>query len=201
MTGKTHLVVGTALASGLLLLNHNTSNSEIITTSIILSALGAILPDIDIEHSLMRKVFYGTILAIGIMIELIFYSNINPKSLINWNEVTVPIIIGACGFIGLLMYGYFSSHRTFTHTLLALILFSLSIYMICNNLAYTMYFAIGMLSHQLLDMLNKKSMYWLNPITKKDFALYSINSSGTTSTMMFVVGLLVTICFTNQLSI
>ena len=172
MTGKTHLVVGTALASGLLLLNHNTSNSEIITTSIVLSALGAILPDIDIEHSLMRKVFYGTILAIGIMIGLIFYSNINPKSLINWNEVTVPIIIGACGFIGLLMYGYFSSHRTFTHTLLALILFSLSIYMICNNLAYTMYFAIGMLSHQLLDMLNKKSMYWLNPITKKDFALY-----------------------------
>lgn len=201
MTGKTHLVVGTALASGLLLLNHNTSNSEIITTSIVLSALGAILPDIDIEHSLMRKVFYGTILAIGIMIGLIFYSNINPKSLINWNEVTVPIIIGACGFIGLLMYGYFSSHRTFTHTLLALILFSLSIYMICNNLAYTMYFAIGMLSHQLLDMLNKKSMYWLNPITKKDFALYSINSSETTSTMMFVVGLLVTICFTNQLSI
>lgn len=201
MTGKTHLVVGTALASGLLLLNHNTSNSEIITTSIVLSALGAILPDIDIEHSLMRKVFYGTILAIVMMLILIFYSNINPKSLINWNEVTVPIIIGACGFIGLLMYGYFSSHRTFTHTLLALILFSLSIYMICNNLAYTMYFAIGMLSHQLLDMLNKKSMYWLNQITKKDFALYSINSSGAISTMMFVAGLLVTICFTNQLSI
>lgn len=201
MTGKTHLVVGTALASGLLLLNHNTSNSEIITTSIVLSALGAILPDIDIEHSLMRKVFYGTILAIGMMIALIFYSNINPKSLINLDEVTIPIIIGACGFIGLLIYGYFSSHRTFTHTLLALILFSLSIYMICNNLAYTMYFAIGMLSHQLLDMLNKKSMYWLNPIINKDFALYSINSSGTISTMMFVVGLLVTICFTNQLSI
>lgn len=201
MTGKTHLVVGTALASGLLLLNHNTSNSEIITTSIVLSALGAILPDIDTEHSIMRKVFYGTISAIGFMIALIFYSNINPKSLINWDEVTVPIIIGVCGFIGLLIYGYFSSHRTFTHTLLALILFSLSIYMICNNLAYTMYFAIGMLSHQLLDMLNKERIYWLNPITKKDFALYSINSSRAISTMMFVAGLLVTICFTNQLSI
>lgn len=201
MTGKTHLVVGTALASGLLLLNHNTSNSEIITTSIVLSALGAILPDIDTEHSIMRKVFYGTISAIGFMIALIFYSNINPKSLINWDEVTVPIIIGVCGFIGLLIYGYFSSHRTFTHTLLALILFSLSIYMICNNLAYTMYFAIGMLSHQLLDMLNKERIYWLNPITKKDFALYSINSPRAISTMMFVAGLLVTICFTNQLSI
>lgn len=201
MTGKTHLVVGTALASGLLLLNHNTSNSDIITTSIVLSALGAILPDIDTGHSIMRKVFYGTIIAIGIMIALSFYSNINPKSLINWDEVTLPIIIGIFSFIGLLIYGYFSSHRTFTHTLLALILFSLSIYMICNNLAYTMYFAVGMLSHQLLDMLNKERIYWLNPITKKDFALYSINSSGAISTMMFIAGVVVTICFTNQLSI
>lgn len=201
MTGKTHLVVGTALASGLLLLNHNTSNSDIITTSIVLSALGAILPDIDTKHSIMRKMFYGTISAIGFMIALIFYSNINPKSLINWDEVTVPIIIGIFSFIGLLIYGFFSNHRTFTHTLLGLILFSLSIYIICNNLAYTMYFAIGMLSHQLLDMLNKERIYWLNPITKKDFALYSINSSGAISTMMFVAGLLVTICFTNQLFI
>lgn len=201
MTGKTHLVVVTALASGLLLLNHNTSNSDIITTSIVLSALGAILPDIDTKHSIMRKMFYGTISAIGFMIALIFYSNINPKSLINWDEVTVPIIIGIFSFIGLLIYGFFSNHRTFTHTLLGLILFSLSIYMICNNLAYTMYFAIGMLSHQLLDMLNKERIYWLNPITKKDFALYSINSSGAISTMMFVAGLLVTICFTNQLFI
>lgn len=201
MTGKTHLVVGTALASGLLLLNHNTSNSDIITTSIVLSALGAILPDIDTGHSIMRKVFYGTIIAIGIMIALCFYSNISLKSLINWDEVTLPIIIGIFSFIGLLIYGYFSSHRTFTHTLLALILFSLSIYMICNNLAYTMYFAVGMLSHQLLDMLNKQEIYWLNPITKKDFALYSINSSGAISTMMFIAGVVVTICFTNQLSI
>lgn len=201
MTGKTHLVVGTALASGLLLLNHNTSNSDIITTSIVLSALGAILPDIDTGHSIMRKVFYGTIIAIGIMIALSFYSNISLKSLINWDEVTLPIIIGIFSFIGLLIYGYFSSHRTFTHTLLALILFSLSIYMICNNLAYTMYFAVGMLSHQLLDMLNKQEIYWLNPITKKDFALYSINSSGAISTMMFIAGVVVTICFTNQLSI
>lgn len=201
MTGKTHLVVGTALASGLLLLNHNTSNSDIITTSIVLSALGAILPDIDIGHSIMRKVFYGTIIAIGIMIALSFYSNISLKNLINWDEVTLPIIIGIFSFIGLLIYGYFSSHRTFTHTLLALILFSLSIYMICNNLVYTMYFAVGMLSHQLLDMLNKERIYWLNPITKKDFALYSINSSGAISTMMFIAGVVVTICFTNQLSI
>lgn len=201
MTGKTHLVVGTALASGLLLLNHNTNNSDIITTSIVLSALGAILPDIDTGHSIMRKVFYGTIIAIGIMIALSFYSNISLKSLINWDEVTLPIIIGIFSFIGLLIYGYFSSHRTFTHTLLALILFSLSIYMICNNLAYTMYFAVGMLSHQLLDMLNKQEIYWLNPITKKDFALYSINSSGAISTMMFIAGVVVTICFTNQLSI
>ena len=142
-----------------------------------------------------------TIIAIGIMIALSFYSNISLKSLINWDEVTLPIIIGIFSFIGLLIYGYFSSHRTFTHTLLALILFSLSIYMICNNLAYTMYFAVGMLSHQLLDMLNKQEIYWLNPITKKDFALYSINSSGAISTMMFIAGVVVTICFTNQLSI
>lgn len=199
MTGKVHAVVGVTIASGILTLTKITDNTETMTTLIILSALGSILPDIDISRSLMRKLFYGCMITAIIICGLAITQGISLKGLINWNEVTIPIIIGFICFCGMTIYGFFTSHRTFAHTLLALILFSLSIFLMTSNIIYTLFFAIGMLSHQLLDMLNKERIYWLNPIIKKDFAIYLFNSSGVISTMLFIIGIISSMYFFNEL--
>lgn len=199
MTGKVHVAVGIATTSGILALTKITDNTDTMTTLIILSALGSIFPDIDIAHSIMRKIFYGCILTAIIICGLSITQGIPIKGLINWNEVTIPIIIGFISFCGMTVYGFFTAHRTFTHTLLALILFSLSIFLMTSNITYTLFFTIGMFSHQLLDMLNKEKIYWLNPIIKKDFATYSFNSSGVISTMLFITGIISSMYFFNEL--
>lgn len=74
---------------------------------------------------------------------------------------TVLIVIGVVVYIILLISGFISDHRTFTHSLIALLLFSLAIYFICPIIALT-YF-VGYFSHLLLDLLNKKKIPLLYP--------------------------------------
>lgn len=67
-------------------------------------------------------------------------------------------------FAILCLVGIFQEHREFTHSLIALVLFSLSVGLFCYPIIIP--FTIGFLSHLLLDILNKKPIRLLYPKEK-----------------------------------
>lgn len=72
--------------------------------------------------------------------------------------------IGAVAYLILWVIGYNSDHRKFTHSFLAMLLFSTAVYFLCPIILGT--YSIGYLSHLLLDLLNKKRVSLFYPIGK-----------------------------------
>ena len=100
----------------------------------------------------MRKV----ILPQGVKIMIPSFIN---QFIITLKDSSILSIIGGVGFVVLWFIGFFSDHRTFTHSLTALSLFSLAVWLIYPPLLFG--FVTAYLSHLLLDILNKKKMKFL----------------------------------------
>ena len=66
----------------------------------------------------------------------------------------VKTIVGLVAYIGLVIIGVHTSHRTFTHSILGCALFSVSVWLIAEPLGIA--FACGYLAHIIIDILNKK---------------------------------------------
>lgn len=66
----------------------------------------------------------------------------------------IKTIIGLVAFIGLVIIGVHTSHRTFTHSILGCALFSVSVWLIAAPLGIA--FVCGYLAHIIIDILNKK---------------------------------------------
>lgn len=81
------------------------------------------------------------------------------SELVNGNRILFKI--GLIAYFILLFVGFCSHHRTFTHSILALVLFSLAIALICPCLVKA--YIIGYIVHLLLDILNKKPFPLLFP--------------------------------------
>lgn len=158
MMGYTHVAVGSAISMGLTICSKNIS-SELCILSVTAGALGGALVDIEVkDHKKNPKVTdasrtrIAVIGAIAIMFinDLIFKLDILSDILLRKKEV----LIGLMSFIVLLIFGYKSEHRTFTHSLLFVLLATFGIYCFCPSMA--IYFFANSLSHLILDMLNYK---------------------------------------------
>ena len=88
--------------------------------------------------------------------------------------------VGALLFLIACIVGYNTPHRTFTHWLIGLICFTVPFIMM-TNITLGLWFGVGMLSHQTIDMLNKKKITWLYPLPI-DFARYICKASSGLST-------------------
>lgn len=84
-------------------------------------------------------------------------------------------MIGALLFLIVCIVGYNTPHRTFTHWLIGLVCFTIP-FILMTNITLGLWFGVGMLSHQVIDMLNKKKITWLFPLPI-DFARYICHSS------------------------
>lgn len=102
-----------------------------------------------------------------------------------------PLFVGIVAFLGLCFYGAHTPHRSFTHSILAGMLFTLSVWCFCEPLALS--FAIGFSSHLIIDFFNRKKVQYLWPIIKKPFGLNRYPSDGKFNDTLGAIGTLASI--------
>lgn len=180
MTRKTHIAVGIAAASGISLVFHPMQTNDIGTffLSLGIAGVSAILPDIDNSNKCKIKVFFKNLfifLSIIISAILIYGHLTQSLNLILSALLNSQKALAFLGFITVCFIGYISPHRTFTHWLIGAIAFTFPLYFVLGK-QLTYYFFIGFLSHQIVDMLNKRKIMWLFPF-KFDFSLYMCNAN------------------------
>ena len=197
MNAEVHTPVGIATAAGLSIIvpamRVDSVSTLVVCTGC--AALGSILPDIDangdsVAKKQFRKVISFVIVSLAI-ISLYYLKEGNFSKLVD--SMFTPnrgwfIIL----FLGLCLYGYHSDHRTFTHWLIGLLSFTITFTIMVNNLTYGLWFGAAFLSHQLIDCLNKRKIYWLYPL-KIDFARYICYASSKTSSVIGVIASLLVI--------
>lgn len=159
MMSKTHYAVG--LATSLAVIQPKTINECL--TAVIAGTIGGVLADNDIlDNDYQADALIGQLLAAGTTALAVIFDYLF-KLGICLTIVSRPIlsIIGGVGFVVLWFVGFFSDHRTFTHSLTALALYSLAVWLIYPPILLG--FAVAYFSHLFLDILNKKKVPILYP--------------------------------------
>lgn len=125
-------------------------------------ALGGVVADVDtVDNDYKADALIGQLLAVlivGICIGTDCFLHIGVIQYIIEHIIEHKIlsIAGGVFYIGLYVKGFLSDHRTFTYSLLAMLLFSIAIAMIYPGLAEG--FIFGYMSYIVLDLLNKKTV-------------------------------------------
>ena len=191
MMGKTHLTIG--IATSLIVMSPTNFKECII--AVVGGAIGGVAADIDIvDNDYTHDALIGQFLALGISgisLLLDYFLNLGICQYIMGRN-SVLIGIGVVAYMIFLIFGFISDHRAFTHSLIALLLFSLAIYFICPIIALA-YF-VGYFSHLLLDLLNKKRIPLLYP--KGKGICFKLCYAGKTANTVFMYsGLILSVVF------
>lgn len=187
MNANVHTSVGLATASGIALLVPTMNGSDKVTLTLGLgcAVVGALIPDIDANgDSKAKKEFKKVMSLLSIFgIATVGYALTTGRL----QELVSSFFhskqgVGALFFLIACIVGYNTPHRTFTHWLIGLICFTIPFIMM-TNITLGLWFGVGMLSHQVIDMLNKKKITWLYPLPI-DFARYICKASSRLSTII-----------------
>ena len=183
MRFKTHLVFGSAISLALT----NPNDPKVFLASLAGGLIGSSLPDIDSSKSesnqILDKVIIGCTLIITISILVYWFSGFNLYLFIKNQTNIMPYLTSFLFCLALCFLGSFSPHRSFMHSFLAIVLFSLSLYW-SLPLYFVLPFVIGMLSHIFLDLFNHKGITIFYPL-KKRFCLDLCDSVGLTDNIIF----------------
>ncbi len=191
MQGKTHLTVGCAAA---LLILRPDSWRELVWGAGA-AMIGSVISDIDAGSSSAHRDADKVTAFIVCLTAGIFIADVNLHLGIYselMTRISQPRLITLTGlFVMICALGKAGRHRTFMHSLCALVLLSTCLYLLSSSLA--LYFAIGFISHLLLDLLNRRkiSLFWPS---KRGVCLGLCRSSGWVNTVCFCFGL-VGLCF------
>jgi len=169
MMGKTHIAVG--LAASYAITQPKTMPEFVIAT--VGGCLGGVMADIDVKIDTSNKyavkasldALYGEILAIAISVGALAGDYLTGGNILQGIVENMPkFAVGAVMFIVLTVIGELSKHRDRTHSLLALVLFSASVFLIEPHIGLA--FAIGYASHLIIDLFNKSPIRILYPLKK-----------------------------------
>ena len=163
MMAKAHITVGMAAAAAIMMPRDISGALPAIAGA----SLGCLICDIDCDNksekadsSRWRKVM--TAAAIAALIE----DHLLDAGI--WRSAgqngSYLCFAGLAGFILTCTFAGLSNHRGFSHSLLALALESLSLWLIFPVLMKP--FAIAFISHQILDIMNKKPVRLLYPVRR-----------------------------------
>lgn len=190
MTGKTHLAVGIGAT---LIAVQPRSISEL-SLCIGASAVGSIISDIDIKGSGSRKMLNKTLLILAVSLVILVLVELKWKFGIysSLSTSVVRMLTGFFIFIGICIYGKSRPHRTFMHSLLGFVLISVAANIIIPEAS--VYFAVGMLSHIIIDMLNYKKVNILYP-AKFGVSLDVCKADGIVNKVLFYVGILLVLVY------
>ena len=161
MMSRTHVAIG--IASSLAILQP--TNVEEFVLSVVGGAAGGIVCDVDaLKDDYQNDALIGQIIGfVSLILLLVYYwlTNHNVIVQIIHNKIS---LIGLAVFVVMYIIGYFSKHRTITHSFLGMIAFCGSIYCICPKLIFS--YVIGFATHLVLDLMNKREIYLLYPFGK-----------------------------------
>lgn len=185
MNANVHTSVGLATASGVALLVSAMNGSDKVTLTLGLgcAVVGALIPDIDANGDSKAKIEFRKVISLlGIFgVATVGYALTTGRLQGIASSFFHSIHgVGALLFLIACIVGYNTPHRTFTHWLIGLICFTVP-FMMMTNITLGLWFGVGMLSHQCIDMLNKKKITWLYPLPF-DFARYVCKASSSLST-------------------
>lgn len=159
MMSKTHLTVGMATALALSTINTPTECAVALAGG----AIGGVLADVDIlKDDYKSDALIGELLAVGITAIVVGIDYI-----LNWgicryiigNQITSTV--GLISLAVLWIVGFSKEHRSFTHSIFAMMLYSYSIALVYPQMGTAC--LLGYLSHLLLDIMNKKKIQLLFP--------------------------------------
>jgi inner membrane protein len=185
MLGKTHLVIG--VTASLAILQPASVPELVIGTGA--AAVGAVISDIDSGTSSSHReadkiiITVALVLAAVAVVESVFHIGICQR-LMQHNSIA-RILSGLAGFLLLSIFGMTQPHRSFMHSVPALVLLSACVE-ICFPMAVP-YFFVAFLSHLLTDLLNKKGERLLWPL-KNGFSLGLWSSRGLINALLFGIG-------------
>lgn len=163
MMSKTHLTVGIASALTTIL----PTEGKICCIAVIGGALGGIVPDNDIlDNDNTGDALLGQFLAGLITVGILFLDKIFKIGVCDelFSRSMINLIFGLVLFIGLYIFGFFQEHRKFTHSFMAMLLYSFAIFCIYPLLFKP--FIIGYFSHIIIDLLNKRKVQLFFPSKK-----------------------------------
>ena len=184
MLGRTHITAGVATA---LLVLHPTTALEI-GAAVAGGALGGAICDIDCKGTDRNKdTFHGAILAALCIAAVAFFDYRTGNGLVAHirNAVGTDLLIGCLGMLACCIWGCISPHRTFTHSVLGLLAMSTSVWLVCAPLGYGL--GIGMASHILLDLLNRRGIPLLYPLRHPSVCLDLCDSDGLVNRLLSVL--------------
>lgn len=159
MKGSTHFVVGIASA---LAITHPQTVTGVIT-AMTSGAIGGWIVDIDVRNressgsdETKREKFYDAIIDTLFILAFIVVDFFIGKGMCqyvidNWGIVVEGALFG---ILITLLIGFNTTHRTFTHSFLAMAIFTALMYFFCRPAAIP--FLIGYASHLVADLFNKR---------------------------------------------
>lgn len=183
MTCKTHVVAANATA--LLLTQPNNINS--LALCMVSATIGGLICDLDVvtsdSHKYVDRFVLFTVLGIILTIFLEMFFNLGITEWINKNSSYLNISITAIIFLFVCFFGMHQPHRSFMHSITGLIILSFILLLTFQEIVIP--FSLGMLSHILLDLFNKKGIQLFYPF-KKRFELKLCSADGIINNILFI---------------
>ncbi len=190
MLGKTHMVVG--IAASLAVTMPEKVTYVIMATGA--GAIGALISDIDVEtsssHKDANRIVFATVAITIVSLILEYFAGFGIIDNVRQDSVLFRMVVGALLFVGICAFGKEQPHRSFMHSILALLLLDFSLALIYTPIVP--YFTAGFISHIVLDLLNKKKVKLFYPL-KKGICFNLFKAGGTANKMFFVCGCFLTV--------
>ncbi|MBE5024292.1 metal-dependent hydrolase [Olsenella sp. DSM 107455] len=160
MTGRTHLAVGAATA---MLAAGPAVGLTGLAVAAAGGAAGAVLPDLDVRdtaHPWRERLTRAG--AAALLVGALVFDVANGASFAReaMARGVGMLALGAVGFVALACAARLSAHRSFSHSLLALVGFAAATYLVCPPLAPSV--ALGFATHLALDALTYRGLrlFW-----------------------------------------
>lgn len=194
MTGKTHAVLGSAMA---LAVTRPQSIAEITAVTAV-SVFGGLMVDLDVKSSKANKILNKvvTIAIIAAIIALfadgIFNLGLN-KLLIS-RAAEKSMIMKPTAIALMLLYIFLmslSGHRGFTHSITALAIVTAFSSLMFREII-TIAIVSGYATHIIIDLLNRKGEQLFYPL-KKRFCFNLCKSDGMVSKSLFLIGAIISL--------
>lgn len=185
MQGKTHIAGAVALTT---LITQPKSVGEFLLC-VGVSAVGGAICDIDVDGSIGSKQLkrvsgFGTVVLLILVVALLT-GKAEFSAIMDRDNSLVRTAFGIVAMFCLCWFGKNQPHRTFMHSLLGIALMTLASYLVFTEI--WVYMLLGMLSHVVLDLFNKKKIPLLYPLKKPKFALGLCHADSLANTVLFYV--------------
>ena len=185
MEKKTHVVCSNFIS--LCLMRPNSISDLLITCGA--ATIGGLLPDVDLKDSTSDKLFdrlmtsLVTIVLMSLFIKYFFDIDLYCK--IKECSEAFNYLVSGCLFIVMAYLGSKSSHRSFTHSILGLFVYS-AILSYGFGMDIIFPYFVSHLSHIVLDLFNMKGVALFYP-SKYRFSFKLFESSGKVNKFLFIL--------------